>query len=155
MTFALDMQKFVDKANKNIGTCVKQTVMEIGNRVVYRSPVGDATKWDAAFIKSATNLGWIGAGYAGGRFRANWQYGFNSIPSGDLPDIDASGAVSNGRIEDGVFASPVAGVHYITNNLPYAQRLEDGYSKQAPSGMVGLVMMEAPAIIDEIASKFK
>jgi len=143
--FALDMQKFVDKANKNIGTCVKQTVMEIGNRVVYRSPVGDASAWASK----------PPPGYVGGRFRANWQYGFNSIPSGDLPDIDASGTVSNGRIEAGVFSSPVAGVHYLSNNLPYAQRLEDGYSKQAPSGLVGLTMMEAPAIVDEIASKLK
>lgn len=31
-------------------------------------------------------------------------------------------------------------VVYIQNNLPYIERLEDGYSQQAPSGMVSTTM---------------
>ena len=33
-------------------------------------------------------------------------------------------------------AVKAGGVEYITNNLPYAERLEYGYSQQAPAGMV-------------------
>jgi hypothetical protein len=30
---------------------------------------------------------------------------------------------------------------YFTNNLPYAQALENGHSNQAPGGMVGLTAL--------------
>jgi hypothetical protein len=38
-------------------------------------------------------------------------------------------------------------IAYIQNNLPYAQRLEDGWSKQAPAGMVALSLAELQAEI--------
>jgi len=41
-------------------------------------------------------------------------------------------------------------VIYLTNNLPYAQRLEEGYSQQAPAGMVALTIQEFQAIANEI-----
>jgi hypothetical protein len=31
---------------------------------------------------------------------------------------------------------------YIQNNLPYAERLENGWSKQAPHGMVKITLYE-------------
>jgi hypothetical protein len=43
-------------------------------------------------------------------------------------------------------------VHYITNNLPYAWRLEHGHSKQAPAGMVGLTVVEFAGIVDKAAN---
>jgi len=140
MSFSLDLKRFADKADVNMATAVRKTVMEIGARLVEKTPVGDATLWKSPPPK----------GYVGGRAKANWQYGFNSAPPGDLPDIDPSGAVSIQSIS-GVFEQPVAGIHYLTNNLPYAQRLEDGWSTQAPYGMVGLTLIEAPQIVEEAA----
>jgi hypothetical protein len=126
---------------------VGKVLLDIGASLVMKSPVGDATLWQSP----------PPAGYAGGRFRGNWQYGFGSAPTGDLPDIDPSGdtessALSNvscGRIREGIKGHKISGIHYIANNLPYAQALEDGHSTQAPAplGIVMRTMIEFPGIV--------
>ena len=65
-----------------------------------------------------------------GRARANWLPSLNApsvslVEPGQKPDIGAT--LSSYKIEDTVF---------ISNNLPYIQRLNNGYSKQAPAGFV-------------------
>lgn len=156
MSFSLDVKKFVEKANANMGQVTRKIVIDMGSRLVEKSPVGDPELWDTKFKAVATSLGWIGKGYVGGRFRANWQYGNLAgagIPQSDLPDIDKTGQVSKDRIQTGVANSDPATVHYIVNNLPYAQRLEDGYSSQAPAGMVGLTVVEYNSVVNAAAQE--
>ena len=69
-----------------------------------------------------------------GRARGNWNIGAGNA---DLSTTDQTSAQrSNLTKGDG------EKVIYITNNLPYIQRLEDGWSEQTPSGMVGVTMIE-------------
>jgi hypothetical protein len=143
-SFAADISAFVKKAKGNTDRVVKKIVFDVGTKVVMRSPVGDGSLWQSP----------PPAGYVGGRFRGNWQYGFGAIPSGDLPDIDPSPAktnVSTLRILSGVGGMPTAGIHYLVNNLPYAKRLEEGWSTQAPAGMVALTALEFQSICKEAA----
>jgi hypothetical protein len=42
---------------------------------------------------------------------------------------------------------------FITNNLPYAQRIEDGYSQQAPAGMVKVTINEFDSIVNSAVNK--
>ena len=101
-----------------------------------RSPVGDGDLWKTPPPK----------GYVGGRFRANWQIGVGAAPTGELYDPLQSSYPGEKEVVASIDAKvPVrAGgrVYYLVNNLPYAQRLEDGWSKQAPKGMVGLTVLE-------------
>jgi hypothetical protein len=136
MSFQLDLSRWVEKAKGNMDAVVRKVVLDVGSRIVEKSPVGDASLWQSP----------PPPGYVGGRFRANWQYGFNEPPSSDLSDIDPSGGVSVSRISAGVLNSPSIGIHYLVNNMPYAKRLEEGWSKQAPQGMVTLTVMEFGAI---------
>jgi hypothetical protein len=46
-------------------------------------------------------------------------------------------------------------VFYLTNNVPYAQRIEDGWSRQAPNGLVALTAVEFQQIVDEAAGATK
>lgn len=140
MSFELDISKFAAKAKGNAEKVVKKVVLDLGKKVVERSPVGDASYWKNPPPK----------GYVGGRFRANWQHG-TTMPSGDLQAIDPSGGVSLSRIESSLTASQAFGVHYLVNNLPYAQRLENGWSRQAPQGMVGLTVVEFEAVVRDAA----
>lgn len=39
---------------------------------------------------------------------------------------------------------------YITNNLPYADRLENGYSKQAPQGIYGVAEEKTQQLINKM-----
>lgn len=85
-----------------------------------------------------------------GRFRANWRVAIGNpdlttdltgsvwaIPTGQPPtggeQAKAMSALS--KVRDG-------SVVYITNNLPYAEPLENGHSKQAPLGMLRITVQE-------------
>lgn len=141
--FTLDITNFVNHARSNIDQVVRKTVLDIGTKLVMRSPVGDPVYWKHP----------APPGYSGGHFRANWQYGFNVMPSGELPDIDKSGRVSISRIQSGTPVGTSAGaIHYIVNNLPYSERLENGWSwHQAPEGIVKKVILEFPGIVNNAA----
>lgn len=83
-----------------------------------------------------------------GRFRGNWQIS----TSGDVAPIDRLDGSPRGAdpstLSDElakVPAIPAFGIVYVANGLPYAQRLEDGHSKQAPLGMVALTLAELEA----------
>lgn len=141
--FAADISAFVKKAKGDTEKVVRKIVFDIGTKVVMRSPVGDGLLWKSPPPK----------GYVGGRFRGNWQYGYGSIPAGDLPDIDKTGAASTLRISSGLAGSAASGIHYIVNNLPYAKRLENGWSTQAPSGMVALTLVEFQSIVKRAAKQ--
>ncbi len=77
-----------------------------------------------------------------GRARGNWN-----VKAGS-PDLstDNTGLSSVLTLKKGDGNKPI----YITNNLPYAQKLEDGHSKQAPAGMVALTMAEIDAGIKNV-----
>jgi hypothetical protein len=142
MSFAMQISEYANKQKGDINTVVRAASVDVGRRLIEKSPVGNPNNWDLKFVSAAKKLGWLHDGYVGGRFRGNWQYGDAAIPSGELPDIDPSGDVSNARIAASIGDTPAGKVNYIVNNLPYAQRLENGYSYQAPSGMVAVTVVE-------------
>lgn len=72
-----------------------------------------------------------------GRLRGNWQASLNvpenapverlqRSPEG-VANTDANASLNNLKIGD---------IFWFTNNLPYARRIEEGYSLQAPQGML-------------------
>ena len=137
--FTLDINNFVTKARNNSALVEKKIILEIGRRVVERSPVGDPTYW-----KSKPP-----AGYDGGRFRANWQHGTGIMPTAIY---DTTNNESESRINTSVANSSPHSVHWIVNNLPYSVALENGYSRQAPpGGIVKLTVIEFENIVNEKA----
>jgi len=140
MSFTGDLSKFCNNtAPEYVAGVIRDVVFEIHTRLNYRSPVGKPSNWE--------NPDSAPPGYAGGTFRRNWQYGFNTIPSSFIEEIDPSGGKALGLTASGLASSRPSGVHYLVNNAPYAQRLEDGHSKyQAPHGIVSLTEMEFPEI---------
>lgn len=177
--FSVSLQEFVKHATANVNEVVYRTIQTAAEKVIARSPVGNAELWAANDV-TMMNREMLqvfredqgkkrftsrtlkkhfplksGKGYVGGRFRANWQYGEGSPPSGELFDTTDSsfrgGNETLAAVVDKVNVNPVGKVHYISNNLPYAQRLEDGWSKQCPpSGMVGLTMVELVSEVERI-----
>lgn len=141
MTFALDLKKFADKTDARVNALVRKIVIDVGTSVVLKSPVGDAKYWKSPAPK----------GYVGGRFRANWQYGLGAMDLTTSEKIDASGAATISAIVGKVGDTPAGQVHYLTNSLPYADRLENGWSRQAPNGMVNLTVLEFQPIVDAAA----
>ena len=96
-------------------------------------------------------------GYVGGRFKNNWYVGFDSQPvnTNDTPDASGQGSNSRGMAVLEVFRVGQVSSIYFTNNLPYAQALENGHSKQAPGGMVGITAIDAAQLFREAMSEVR
>jgi hypothetical protein len=79
-----------------------------------------------------------------GRFRANWTFSIGAPDATVTAKVGSNVAENNAKAQ----AYPQEGfpVAYLQNNLPYAERLEDGYSSQAPSGMVAITTAELAAL---------
>lgn len=145
--FSVDLTAFVLKGKANMDEIVRKVVFALGTDIVSLSPVGDGNMWKSPPPK----------GYIGGRFRANWQYGNTETgePQGELPDIDPSGRASINRIVNGLPLKAGGLVHMLRNNLPYAERLETGWSKQAPGGMVGVTVLRFTNFVEQAARNLK
>lgn len=76
-----------------------------------------------------------------GRFRANWMIG-----EGEINETTTEGEVGQYTLEITADKN-----YYLTNSLPYAQRLAEGHSKQAPAGWIELIAAGIPNRAKQIA----
>ena len=137
-SFAADLRKFAQATERNLNDTVRQVVLELGTRIVQRSPVDT------------------------GRFRGNWQIaaGGPDVRTNEPFDKQALGsqpsATTFDRWKGEVNAATIGSTLYITNSLPYAARLEyEGWSQQAPAGMVRVTVTEYEQIIRQAIAKVK
>jgi hypothetical protein len=162
-TFELDINKFIKKCGDNADQVVRKTMTDITTSLVERSPVGDPSKWkgwneggvaankEHWLVKS----GFVQEGYAGGHFRANWQLGIGSLPSGEIDARDKTGAATKAKLHGEIPEKAAGKIYFVANNLPYAQALEDGHSGQAPEGMVALTEVEFQSMINKAVAELK
>lgn len=137
--FGLDISKWVKKAKGNGPLVVRKIVLDVGNSMVEKTPVGDPSTWkhDAP------------AGYAGGRARGSWQHSTGAPLAGEPGTVDDSGQATSARLYASVQRGDAYVEHFITSNVPYMRRLEyDGWSKQAPAGMVRITIAEYQDFLD-------
>lgn len=80
-----------------------------------------------------------------GRFRGNWIVSNNTPDMSTKTQTDKSGSrvINEGTTKISTFDYKTQSTIYIQNNLPYANRLENGWSKQAPKGMVSITVNNA------------
>ncbi len=113
-------------------------VVAVGERLLKYSPVGNPSYWKTA----------PPPGYVPGQFKGSWHHSYGTISTDTSATIDRTGGSSRTEFLYGALANPFA-VHYLTNNLPYAMRLERGHhSRQVPaSGMVGTTANDFQGIV--------
>lgn len=83
-----------------------------------------------------------------GRFRGNWQVTIDEPAQGTLERLDKDGAPTIAAGAEVIAQIPPFSLSWLVNNLPYAGRLETGYSKQAPGGMLAITVARLRSIID-------
>jgi hypothetical protein len=129
--YALELTKILSKLDGNLDVFVQKVIIDMGSSVIKRSPVRS------------------------GRFRNNWNFSEAApdISAGRGPDPAGSGAQA--QIAALAAKAKAGGVFYFTNALPYAWRIETGWSDQAPSGVVGLTVAEFQAKVDKAAGEIK
>ena len=119
MTFALDLSKAIEKAKDKAELATRKITLELFSNVILKSPVDT------------------------GRFRANWNCSIGSPDRSTSEETDKSGSAAIGRVRSEVTKYTLDGRSiYLANSLPYAERLENGWSDQAPQGMVRLSIIE-------------
>lgn len=93
-----------------------------------------------------------------GRARGNWQSSTGSPASGALGE-SCNAPVGTAPVLRALEVvrgwQTGAGAVYLANNLPYIERLENGWSRQAPSGMVALTIAEFGGIVEDAAAEAK
>jgi hypothetical protein len=131
MSFALDVSKFVEKAKKNPEKVMRQVSIKLFSAIIKASPVDT------------------------GRFRMNWMASGGTPAYGVTDATDKSGATATGNATGFVLKAADWREFTLTNNLPYAQRLEYGWSQQAPAGVVRTNVSRFQQLINEEANKVK
>jgi hypothetical protein len=137
--FQADLEKFSALIDVEIGTVVRKVAIDLHDNIVRRTPVDQ------------------------GRARNSWAMTLDSPAPATGDDLDP-GPIYNGDA-DGQQAKATQGVLqslqdnpyrvvWITSNLIYIVRLENGHSQQAPAGMFAVSVAEAELEIErEIARR--
>lgn len=121
--FKLDLDKAFEEQQERVALIAMKIAMEALNRVVMKSPVDT------------------------GRFRANWTVAVGRQDLSTTEATDKSGAATIAAGSQIILGQKGPAVIWLSNNLPYAQALENGHSKQAPMGMVALTYNELMQIV--------
>lgn len=123
-SFGAQLRRFSDKTKAKMDMAVRKIVLDVFSNVIHMSPVDT------------------------GRFRGNWLPAIGSAPTGTVETLDPSGNIVIAKVQGVVGEIKAGDVIYMVNNLPYAKRLEEGYSGQAPAGMVALTVQRFQPIAD-------
>lgn len=127
MSFSTDMTKIAARLQSNIEEAARGTIIELFRAVIQDTPVDT------------------------GRLAGNWQTTVSTPAAGEV-NRDKGAAEAEATL---TVKKP--GVYWLTNNLPYAQRIEfDGHSSvKAPQGMVRINLRRITAILNREAAKAK
>ena len=77
-----------------------------------------------------------------GRARGNWHVSLGAPLTAITTETDKGGGATIAKGSHVIMSVKPFGTIWLSNNLPYIQRLEDGYSAQAPQGMVAVTVAE-------------
>lgn len=127
MSVASDIQKIQVHLANNMSQVLVLLMAEVDARLKMKSPVDT------------------------GRFRSSWTIGVGQIDTSVAPAAPAKGTVA--IAEPRIPAITMGQTYYHANSLPYARRLEYGWSNKAPGGMVRLTAQEVPAIVQALVSQ--
>lgn len=128
--FSAEIARFARESEDRNRQILRATALEVFRRIVQRSPVDT------------------------GRFKGNWIISDSEISyrEGMGPRFDAKGALALTAGQVQIKARPDDRPYLIANGLPYGPRLEYGWSKQAPAGMVRITAVEFPGILAKITA---
>ena len=126
MSFASDVEAYTKRAGASLDETSRAIVLELFGSVIKDTPVGT------------------------GRARGNWQTTIGAPASGTVDRLGESEALADVAQQTASFGA--GKVIYLSNNLPYIYRLEyDGWSKQAPGGMLRKNVARIQSIVAKAA----
>lgn len=132
-TFSIRIRVRADRVSDNVGRTVRKTALAVDQAVVLSTPVDT------------------------GRARSNWRVSLGSRPRGVINPYSPGSGLGRGEQQNAqaAMAQAAAAVAqrrdgqdiYISNNVPYIGKLNDGSSRQAPAGFVQQAVMAGVAAV--------
>lgn len=111
MGFGADMDRFKNKTVSRSKQAVEYICFNMSNQIITLTPVDT------------------------GAAKNNWQASIGSPNRSAKNDTDKNGSGSRSDANS-TSKKAYGNIYYFVNSLPYIKRLENGWSKQAASGMV-------------------
>ena len=110
----------------------QRATAELLTKVVKANPVGNPSFWKKPR-----------KGYVGGHSRRNWQMSRNPVVA-EKPGTSEQQAMTDGYT---AIAGMPVGIRkaYLSNPVPYMERLNKGWSRQAPAGWIDAALQQVIA----------
>lgn len=142
MSFTDDWKKESEAAIKATQETVKVAAIELFSGVITSSPVGNPSLWK--------NPNSVPEGYVGGSFRSNW-YLTQYTPSVKYDkDKNQKESFLISELTKKI-STKYSEQWTLTNNAPYAERIENGWSSQAEAGVIAPNVSRVNELIPKIA----
>jgi len=141
--FTINLAKIIEQAKENGAAIARKIALELETRVILKTPVDT------------------------GMLRNRWSVSLNSIDNAEY-GADKTGQESISRALGELSSFKLGDTIWITNNLPYMQNIEfglygkgksatsktiNGYSSQAPQGVIRITFKEVSSALEDIARK--
>jgi hypothetical protein len=140
--YEANQQKVLEASEKIINA----TVLEMYKSIIDRTPVGNPSLWKYPAPKD----------YNPGTLRNSWQISFSKTLRNTQGQFASAGQISNSGGVSLKINSDNSNVGVmIYNNQPYAQRVETGWSTQAPSGMMRITVAEYTSLINGNTARYR
>ena len=124
-SFELQMKEFENMTTEKSELLFKKVCFDLSNSIIMDTPVDKGTA------------------------RGNWQPDINSIQNDVLEIEDKSGNVTVAKVASQTNNLKLGQFFTLTNNLPYILRLEYGWSKKSPNGMLGINVMRFQNFVNQ------
>lgn len=125
---------------------VNSTLREMYKRIIERTPVGNPSLWSYPAPKD----------YKPGTLKASWRLNFSNTIRNTQGQFTSSGQLlDSGGITFKIDSDNSNVGATIYNNQPYAQRVETGWSTQAPQGMMRITIAEYTGIVSKQTARYR
>ena len=113
MSWESDWKKIESKIDRTLDQGIRATILELSTAIIKDTPAKT------------------------GRARGNWQASIGRGATGEVSVVNKRAGEAKAILNVNQKASVAVGdLYYLTNNVPYIERLEYGWSKKHPDGMV-------------------
>lgn len=130
-SFELQMKEFENMTTEKSELLFKKVCFDLSNSIIMDTAVDKGTA------------------------RGNWQPDINSIQNDVLEIEDKSGNTTVTKVASQTNNLKLGQFFTLTNNLPYILRLEYGWSKKSPNGMLGINVMRFQNFVNQANKDIK
>lgn len=147
LNFVREMVEFAEAGKMALQDMTKMVLMDIAFSLVNKSPVADPKSWK-------NQPTYLPISFRPGTFKNNWKLSVDTPSIDRFFVADPTGIYSIERIRMAIPRWAIGHQYYFSNSLPYSQALENGWSRQAPFGMVALTAQRFPQIVEDVQRRY-